>query len=1057
MNNNYQEKLLGLTGGRAPSAIKTYLENLPDTEKGRVFELYLAELFKGNGWLAKAQGGRYDRGADILLYHPKTPSDVSLIVQAKNWATPLSFDDTKIELIKFEEKASSKYKCNQFIIISTNGYVSQAKDLQEFNMLLKGWDYVENLINKYDPVNTAEPDIELYAHNEVTYNAVKRLWEKDRSVAVIQATGTGKSYIIAKTMTDFSAEGKLVMAPSHYILQQQESRVPWALQSTTFMTYAKGANLTPIEVSQLNCKLIVLDEFHRCGADIWGAGVQKILNAYPDAHILGTSATPIRYLDNSRDMSDELFNSNVAENLSLAEAIVRRILPSPIYISALYTLDEEAENLLTALGNSQKPESEKKQLALEIKKARLDWEKTSGIPEILKKHLAPDIHKVIVFCRNEEHLDEMEAEVPRWFQKAKSHKWRKIYRVLSADSASDTSLEEFRNANNRDTLHLLFAIDMLNEGLHIPDVGAVILLRPTESPIIFYQQIGRCMQVDTAHIPTIFDFVNNFKTIKASNFLKDLETCNDIQSARRNSLDLPQRSLNVRIIDETKEIMTVFEIITGQIHPFEVGLEYLKQYVHENGHARVPSKHETSSGYPLGSWARGRRWEYSQGTLSAERQKALETITSWVWNLVEAYFEEGLVHLKQYVNEHRHSRVQYNHKTSSGYPLGIWVCARRTEYPKRMLSAERIKTLEAIPGWVWDPYKADFREALEHLKKYVHEYGHARVLGIHKTSSGFRLGPWVNSRRVEYKKGILSVERMNALEAITGWVWDTKEAHFEEGLEHLKQYVHEYGHAKVPKSHKTSSGFKLGSWGNSKLVDYKKGILPVERMIALEAITGWVLDPEGVDFQEGLEHLKQYVHENGHARVLKKNKTSSGFKLGFWVIRKHWEYKKEILPTERIKALEAITGWVWDPHESHFREAVKHLVEYIHENGHARVPRSHKSLSGFKLGPWISDRRAEYKAEILSAERIKALETITGWVWDPYEADFEEGLEHLKQYVHEYGHAKVPRSYKTPSEYTLGSWVNFQKRQYKKGALSAERIKALEAIPGWVSNYTKPA
>jgi len=58
-------------------------------------------------------------------------------------------------------------------------------------------------------------------------------------------------------MTDFSAEGKLVMAPSHYILKQQESKIPWALQSTTFMTYAKGAYLTQVEISQLNCKLIV--------------------------------------------------------------------------------------------------------------------------------------------------------------------------------------------------------------------------------------------------------------------------------------------------------------------------------------------------------------------------------------------------------------------------------------------------------------------------------------------------------------------------------------------------------------------------------------------------------------------------------------------------------------------------------------------------------------------------------------------------------------------------------------------------------------------------------
>jgi superfamily II DNA or RNA helicase len=826
MDDNYQEKLLGLTGERAPSAIKSYLENLPDTKKGHVFEWYIAELFKGNGWLAKVQGGRNDKGADILLYHPKTPSDVSLIVQTKNWATPLSFDDTKIELVKFEEKGSLKHKCYQFELISINGYVSQAKDLQEFNMLLKGWDYVENLINKYDPVNTAEPEIELFAHNQITYYAVQRLWEKDRSVAVIQATGTGKSYIIAKIMTDFSAEEKLVMAPSHYILRQQESKIPWAIQSTTFMTYAKGANLTPMEISQLNCKLIVLDEFHRCGADVWGAGVQKILETFPDAHILGTSATPIRYLDNSRDMSDELFNSNVAENLPLAEAIVRRILPSPTYISALYTLDEETESILTALDNSQKPESEKKQLALEVKKARLNWENTSGIPEILKKHLVPGINKVIVFCRNEEHLDEMEAEVPRWFQKAKSHRWRKIYRVLSADSASDTNLEEFRSANNRDTLHLLFAIDMLNEGLHIPDVGAVILLRPTESPIIFYQQIGRCMQVDTAHTPTIFDFVNNFKSIKSNDFLKDLETCNDIQNARRNSFGLPQRALNVRIIDETKEIMTVFEIIAGQIHPFEVGLEYLKQYAHEYGHSRIPRNHKTSSGYSLGSWAHSRRWEYNKGVLSAERIKAFEALPGWTWDGLDAYFQEGFQHLMQYVHEYGDARVTYKYKTTSGYPLGVWTVARRLEYKKGMMPDERVKALEAITGWVWDQYEEYFRDGLEQLKRYVYENGHARVPKNHKTSSGFKLGSWVMPRRVEYNKGILPDERIKDLEAITGWVWDTKKAYFQEGVESLKQYIHENGHARVPKNHKTSSGFKLGSWVNARRMQYNKGILP---------------------------------------------------------------------------------------------------------------------------------------------------------------------------------------------------------------------------------------
>ena len=45
---------------------------------------------------------------------------------------------------------------------------------------------------------------------------------------------------------------------------------------------------------------IILDEFHRCGAEMWGDGVDKLLSKYPNVPVLGLSATAIRYLDNQR-------------------------------------------------------------------------------------------------------------------------------------------------------------------------------------------------------------------------------------------------------------------------------------------------------------------------------------------------------------------------------------------------------------------------------------------------------------------------------------------------------------------------------------------------------------------------------------------------------------------------------------------------------------------------------------------------------------------------------------------------------------------------------------
>ena len=411
MTNSVKNRILKLTKQKQYDAIKSILENTSGQIKGNLFEWYLTELYRGNGWLTKVQGGRGDKGADILLYHPKTPLVVSIIVQAKNHSKPLTFDQTKIELIKFEQQAAPKYSCEQFNLITINGFVAEAEKLGEFNMLLSSWDDVINLINSYDPDFKSEPEIELFAYNKITYRKIKFLSKENNCVAVIQATGTGKSYIIAKVMTDFLQENKLVLAPNNYILEQQKSKVPWASQSTTFMTYTKGVNLTDSEIEDLNVKLIILDEFHRCGADVWGAGVQRILKAHHDSFVLGTSATPIRYLDQNRDMSDELFEGVIAENLSLAEAIVKKILPSPIYIAALYTLDEEINDLIEVLNKSKKSDEEKKEIATEIKQMQLNWEKTSGVPEILKKNLTSQINKIIIFCRDQEHLDQMEAEV----------------------------------------------------------------------------------------------------------------------------------------------------------------------------------------------------------------------------------------------------------------------------------------------------------------------------------------------------------------------------------------------------------------------------------------------------------------------------------------------------------------------------------------------------------------------------------------------------------------------------------------------------------------------
>jgi hypothetical protein len=89
----------------------------------------------------------------------------------------------------------------------------------------------------------------------------------------------------------------------------------------------------------------------------------------------------------------------------------------------------------------------------------------------------------------------------------------------------------------------------------------------------------------------------------------------------------------------------------------------------------------------------------------------------------------------------------------------------------------------------------------------------------------------------------------------------------------------------------------------------------------------------------------------------------------------------------------------------------------------------------------------------LSPEWAAALEEVPGWVWDPIEADFQEGLGALRQFVEREGHARVPARHVESFqgvEVLLGSWVSNRRSNFKAGRLSAERIAALEEVPGWV-------
>ena len=509
---------------------------------GRLFEEYLGFLYHYSGENVTVTPPGHDGGIDIIIYDDS--HNINRVISAKNWNKRLDKPNTLKEIKLFEDyednhKAPIPYR----EVFSLAGFSSDAKKQERYRLKLKDKHDFTNLINKVETTPKTRPDIDLRPHNQQALKDSVEFLKNSHHVCITHATGTGKSYVIGSLIQNF--EGRILLcAPSKFIFDQFEKSFPLLWNRIEPITYAKLANDVP-KLSELS--LIILDEFHRCGADKWGNGVQTLLKDYPDVPIFGTSATPVRHLDNNRDMADELFDGWVTSNIPLPEAIQRRILPKPTYISALYELDTDIKMLQEQVHESRKTETEKKEMVGQLETIKINWRQSQGIATVLKKHLSSDIKKVIIFFDDREHMKSMRGKIIDWFYDGFEADVIDyiIYSNRKDGQNNKSILKEFRETKPKGSVyHVMFAIDMLNEGIHIGDVGAVILLRKTTSPRIYYQQIGRCLQVDSKQNPMIFDLVNNCLSIKSTNFIEDCKKALDKENSIRKKDGLSPKKTN---------------------------------------------------------------------------------------------------------------------------------------------------------------------------------------------------------------------------------------------------------------------------------------------------------------------------------------------------------------------------------------------------------------------------------------------------------------------------------------------------------------------------------
>ncbi|CAH0417193.1 DEAD/DEAH box helicase [Periweissella fabaria] len=313
---------------------------------------------------------------------------------------------------------------------------------------------------------------------------------------VVSATGTGKTYLAAFDIQQVQPKRVLFIAHREQLLKQAKAtfqKIFTAKQDTfgiysgsqhngtTRFVFASIQTLTKhyTEFDPTAFDYIVIDETHRAKAPSY----QLLFAYFKSAFMLGITATPER-TDGFNVY--ELFDYNLAYEISLADALAADMLVPFNYIGvADYQVDDEVITDVTALKYLIADER------VEHLIAKTNYYGYAG----------QQLHGLIFVSRIEEGEILAEKLTARGLPS----------QFLSAQSSSVVR-EKAVTALEQGTLKYLIAVDIFNEGIDIPAVNQIVMMRSTQSKIIFLQQLGRGLRkFANKEYLTVIDFIGNYQ------------------------------------------------------------------------------------------------------------------------------------------------------------------------------------------------------------------------------------------------------------------------------------------------------------------------------------------------------------------------------------------------------------------------------------------------------------------------------------------------------------------------------------------------------------------
>ncbi len=345
-------------------------------------------------------------------------------------------------------------------------------------------------------------------------NLKKILAAGEERALLISATGTGKTYASAFAMRELGYKRVLFLVHRGQLAKQTKRSYERVFDRTvsmglvgagnndydkdfvfaTVQTLNRDTHLFQYNPDTFDC--IILDEAHHSSADTY----QKVMNYFKPRLWLGMTATPDKRDDNEEGCNIyEIFHYQIAYEIRLQQAMEENLLCPFHYfgISDISMLDDKQINT--------------KQLDAKDFNQLVNDERVKHIIEQAEYYgYSGDKVKGLVFCSRIDESEEL------------SEKFNKLgYRTIALNgSASEDerakaferlAMDEDDKTDEMQPLDYIFSVEILNEGVDIVEVNQVIMLRPTESPIVFIQQLGRGLRKNEGkEYVVILDFIGNY-------------------------------------------------------------------------------------------------------------------------------------------------------------------------------------------------------------------------------------------------------------------------------------------------------------------------------------------------------------------------------------------------------------------------------------------------------------------------------------------------------------------------------------------------------------------